>query len=173
MTENEILLTMVAEECAEVAHVASKSLRFGLNNIPPYDYNKEAQATNAVRLVEEFNDLYAVMELLYHRGIIHALVDGKLISQKLAKIDKYMRMSEELGIVKNPNKPLFLGANFSPIQRHLVPYHGEKLEPGDCIENTAGVVLRYNHTSDSFNMICNEASTYLDEINLNLKWKKL
>jgi len=100
MTENEILLTMVAEECAEVAHVASKSLRFGLDNIPPYDYNKEAQATNAVRLVEEFNDLYAVMELLYLRGLIHTIVDRELVDQKHEKIGKYMKMSKDLEILK-------------------------------------------------------------------------
>jgi hypothetical protein len=61
MTKTENLLTILAEECAETAQRVSKAIRFTLDEIQP---NQEEDLTNAERIVYEFNDIVAVMEVL-------------------------------------------------------------------------------------------------------------
>ncbi len=59
MTRTELLLTVLAEECVETAQRVSKAIRFTLEEIQP-----EQELTNAQRIVYEFNDIVAVMEVL-------------------------------------------------------------------------------------------------------------
>lgn len=88
------LLTCLSEECNEVGQRASKAIRFGINEIQP-DHNK----TNKERLVEEYNDLVAVMEILKEEGYINGMDDIGLKYDKKNKIKKYMEYSKELGIL--------------------------------------------------------------------------
>ncbi len=69
MTREEHLLTIIAEECSEIAKAASKSLRFGLDHIGPH-----ADEANALLLYREAADLYAVIEMLTKENQIFSQV---------------------------------------------------------------------------------------------------
>ena len=53
MTVQEMLLVILAEECSEVTHRATKALRFGIN-----------ETNNLEQLFEEFIDVLAIWEML-------------------------------------------------------------------------------------------------------------
>lgn len=86
MTKTEYLLTVLAEECAEVQKVACKALRFGLDDINP-----ATKKTNLEELQHEVNDLLAVLRLLEIEE------DEKAQQQKVAKLAYWMRYSETRG----------------------------------------------------------------------------
>jgi len=91
MTYTEHLLTILAEECAEVAQRASKALRFGLEEIQPGQ-----TLTNAQRIMEEYDDLRAVVELCSVRGMM-PMPDDWRVKAKQQKIDQYLRYSQQQG----------------------------------------------------------------------------
>lgn len=95
MTRNENLLTILSEECVETAQRVSKALRFTLEEIQP-----EQELTNAQRIVYEFNDILAVMEILQEEGVFDKVIDRDAIDKKKIKVAKYLNYSIEIGTVK-------------------------------------------------------------------------
>lgn len=94
MTRHEHLLIILAEECAETMQRASKMLRFTANEIQPGQ-----ESTNSERLISEFNDLIAVMEMLKDEGLVDNLFDEGHISLKKEKVEKFLEYSKSLGTV--------------------------------------------------------------------------
>jgi len=92
MTRNEHLIKILEEECCETAIRASKALRFGINEI-----QIDQDLTNAERIVYEFNDILAMMELLYDAGLIPQIMDREAIEKKKLKIEKFFIISREQG----------------------------------------------------------------------------
>lgn len=89
MTRKEHILTIVAEECAEVHQRCSKALRFGMDEV------QEGQLLdNRQRILYEFNDLIAAMEMLFGCSIAE-LIDSKKIIDKKQKIEKYLRYATD------------------------------------------------------------------------------
>lgn len=87
MTVNEHLLVLLAEECAETAHRASKCLRFTLDETQP-----DQPLNNVQRLVLEFNDIVAVMELLKAEGMIKgAIYNHAHIEEKKIKVKEHSK----------------------------------------------------------------------------------
>lgn len=97
MNRLEHLLTITGEEGCEVAQRASKILRFGLNEIQP-----DQPLTNAERLVQEFADLYALMEMLFEAGVISQILDGQMVIAKKQKVEEFLKYSESLGLLDQP-----------------------------------------------------------------------
>ena len=97
MTEIEYLLVCLGEECAEIAKLTSKSIRFGLNSTDPTQNND----TNLYEMAHELNDVLAVVEMLEERGVsidsIRTSNESQQILDKKAKVEKYMQISRELG----------------------------------------------------------------------------
>lgn len=90
-TRVELLLAQLSEECHETGQRAIKALRFGVEEI------QEGQAlTNAQRIVYEFNDLVAVMQLLQQEGVIDRMRDQEQIDLKLVKIEKWIKYSQKI-----------------------------------------------------------------------------
>jgi hypothetical protein len=97
MTRIEHLMICLMEECAEVSQRASKSLRFGVNEIQP------GQAeTNAQRLAGEMVDLMTVYSMLVKDGVLPSL--GILTGESAAasrakrdKVEKFLLYSAECG----------------------------------------------------------------------------
>ncbi len=87
MTRQEHLLVIAAEECVEVAQRLTKASRFGLNETQP---NQEFD--NAYRVVQEYNDLVAVLRML---GL--EVRDPEMIAAKQAKIERYLEYSKTQG----------------------------------------------------------------------------
>lgn len=96
MNENEYLLTLLSEECAEVAQRVSKALRFGLNEIQPGQPH-----TNSRRIYLELIDLIEVVDMLDQRGILdltsHIKEDEEHGANKRRKILEYMEYSRKMG----------------------------------------------------------------------------
>jgi len=93
MNEFEHLLTVLTEECAEVAQRACKVARFGLTEIQPGqgDNNKR-------RLERELADLLATAELL---GLTIRDEDK---AAKIEKLKKFMNYSREIGTLSEMPK---------------------------------------------------------------------
>lgn len=83
------LLTILAEECAEVAQRATKALRFGLDEV-----QKGQHFDNAYRLSQEIGDFYCV---------VHKMMEAKMVSRadidngffhKQKQLEKWMQHKE-------------------------------------------------------------------------------
>lgn len=94
MTRQEHLLVCLAEECSEVIHVISKTLRFGPDEIWPV-----LDVTNVERLKVELNDLFAVVNLLEKEGL-DLSIDASSMVSKQVKVEKYIRYAKKLGTIK-------------------------------------------------------------------------
>lgn len=85
MNETEYLLTVVAEECAEIAQRAAKAARFGLEQIQDSPTENPDGLTNRVRIVAEYNDLIGTLQML---GL--DVRNGDLQQAKKRKVRHYM-----------------------------------------------------------------------------------
>jgi hypothetical protein len=94
MTREQMLLTLLMEECNEVAQRASKCIRFGLDEVEPTEVPRQ---DNAERLVYEFNDLLAVISILEAEGHITQSERPDLIRLKKEKVEKWLKYSIERG----------------------------------------------------------------------------
>lgn len=95
MNRTEHLLTILSEECAEVAQRASKALRFGLEEAQP------GHATNASRITQELNDLLGVMKMLVDEGLIPE-PDLGAADAKRDRVEEYLRYSDVCGTLTRP-----------------------------------------------------------------------
>jgi NTP pyrophosphatase (non-canonical NTP hydrolase) len=97
VNRTEHLLACLAEECAEVSQRVSKALRFGLDEVQPGQGEN-----NRDRISEELNDLFAVANILMEEGILlpNASLSGIVIAAKRAKIEKFMAISREQGVLQ-------------------------------------------------------------------------
>lgn len=109
MTNREQLLVILMEECDEVSQRASKALRFTLEEI-----QLGQELTNAERIVYEFSDLFAVMQIMFREGMIPRVVDMDMVRQKQAKIEKWQEHSKAVGALTD-----------APLQRILDQYPDE------------------------------------------------
>ncbi len=97
MTREEHLLTIIAEECTEIAKCATKALRFGLDDCEPGQFD-----SNARRLCLECADLQAVLEMLNDLSSVLALASASVdtveaISKKKEKVEHFLDYSKERG----------------------------------------------------------------------------
>ncbi len=95
MTREEHLLARVAEECGEVAQRAMKAQEFGLQESQKGDYESNEQ-----RLIKEFNDLYAVMQILHEDGYIGEILIKGHVEYKRERIEKYLEYAKTIGKLK-------------------------------------------------------------------------
>lgn len=90
MTQNEHLLTILAEECIEVAHRITKALRFGLHEVEPGQ-----PLNNGQRIHQEFQDVLAMAEMLNPVMREFYMPDG--VDAKKAKVRKFLEYSRQCG----------------------------------------------------------------------------
>ncbi len=96
MTEQEHLLSILAEECGEVAQRAIKALRFGLSEVQPGQ-----SFANAERIRQEFADLCGVYEMIGLNPPSRADIEAKKL-----KVQKFLAYSAECGCVDSENSEL-------------------------------------------------------------------
>lgn len=99
MNRQQYLLGKLAEEASEIAQIALKAQQFGLDSVCPY--NGE---TNKALLNKEYNDLWAVAWKLNVEFNTDILLDTDLLVNKEAKIEKFYKISVELGQVQEETK---------------------------------------------------------------------
>ena len=97
MTENEHILTCLAEECAEVAKNVSKALRFGLDDKYPEDGlpNREL-----IRI--EMIDLLATYEMASERNLVPEICTDTIrgrMKTKQARVLKWMDYAQTQGTI--------------------------------------------------------------------------
>lgn len=95
MTRTQYLLARVAEEAAEVAQRALKAQAYGINEVQP-----EQARDNAERLIQEFNELIAVMQMLRVMGAIPHIYDEKAMAAKKEKVEHFMNYARMRGEVE-------------------------------------------------------------------------
>lgn len=98
MNKTEHLMVTLSEECAELSKEISKALRFGLDDKEPGQ-----DLTNREKIVNEFNDLFSVMNMLKEYGIFDdkRLLTIEAIENKKNKVLKYMKYAESVGTLVN------------------------------------------------------------------------
>jgi len=96
VNRKEYLLVQAGEEAAELIQELSKCLRFG-----PYEIYEKDCRTNAVRVIDEFNDLLALLEMLVDEGILPCnLIRGSNIKMKKNKVKHYMEYAVKCGTLE-------------------------------------------------------------------------
>lgn len=83
---NEILL-ITQEECAEVIQAISKVFRFGIDGV-------HNGVTNQSHLEEEIGDLVCMIDLLMERGIVSAEAVDNAAQAKRLKLAKWSNIKE-------------------------------------------------------------------------------
>ena len=91
MNRTEHLLTILAEECAEVSQRVSKALRFGLDEV-----YRDNGADNARMISYEMADLMGAYQVLKNEGLLPA-VDENEFAQKQLKIERFLDRSRRQG----------------------------------------------------------------------------
>ena len=86
------LLIKLSEECSEISKEALKAVQFGLGNHHP-----DETRTNNDKLISEFNDLFAIIEMLNDR--LECIENRASIENKKRKVIKFMKVSVELGLL--------------------------------------------------------------------------
>ena len=89
MNRQEHLLTILTEECAEVAQRATKAMRFGMDEIQPGQ-----GLTNKERMILEVNDLFAVLSMLEEKNQGISWVNHSLVTQKKRKVEEFRVFDE-------------------------------------------------------------------------------
>jgi NTP pyrophosphatase (non-canonical NTP hydrolase) len=89
MTEQEEILCILQEECAEVIQSASKCRRFGIDNM----YTK-GSGTQRENLTKELGDLQCMIDLCIERGIVEKSAVDLAILNKQEKLKIYSRLYE-------------------------------------------------------------------------------
>jgi hypothetical protein len=92
MTRSAYLLAKIMEESAEVGHRAGKALTFGMD-----DVERGQDDNNYDRLMGEFTDLVAVMEMA---GLEPRRLSESRIRAKKEKVETFMKYSAERGILE-------------------------------------------------------------------------
>ena len=113
MNTTEYLVAMVEEEALEIAHRASKALRFGLTEVQPGQ-----NETNAQRLAGEYVQLVATLIMLETHIQTSIIPKGRehaaMVDAKIAKVHKFMEYSRQLGTLVDGETP-----NAYPLLRKL------------------------------------------------------
>lgn len=97
----QFLTESLSEEAGEFLQVKSKIARFGIDSYKPSDPDKK---TNRTKLVEEMNDMIAVLRLIQECADageldLPGLGDEEFISKRIEKILHFAGVSAKLGLV--------------------------------------------------------------------------
>lgn len=98
MNRQEHLLTVTAEECAEIGQSISKGLRFGLYEPICIKPDK----TNEEEILKEIYHLMAMVEMLQEENILKIIPPDEIRMIKETKkrnVEKYMAESKKKGLL--------------------------------------------------------------------------
>lgn len=94
MKRLEMLLTILMEECNELAIDTSKAIRFGL------DEQRDLPTSNRERMNKEYNDLIAVVDMINAEVGDVFRCNTEAMRKKQEKVEKYMKYSQECGTLE-------------------------------------------------------------------------
>ena len=104
MTREEHLLTIVGEECAEIAQRVAKALRFGMEQVQE-DADDRPQEnperlTNRERIVREYYDLRAVLGMAGIDAWDTSDLARRCEAEKVRKVERYLQRSARCGTLE-------------------------------------------------------------------------
>jgi len=89
------LLTVLGEECLEIAKECSKAVRFGLDDVNPSDPDGP---DNQDRIVSELNDLLGVVAMPVERKLIpEGWYNQEAQNMKRQKVERFMSYAASKG----------------------------------------------------------------------------
>lgn len=94
MDNKERLMIIAMEECAEIQQEISKALRFGVYNHHP----NNPYITNGERILREFHQLRAVMDMLIIQRIIPPITETRqhqIYKDKVEAVEKWEQYSKK------------------------------------------------------------------------------
>jgi NTP pyrophosphatase (non-canonical NTP hydrolase) len=96
MTEDQLIILQLGEECNEVAHRVSKYIRFGAD-----DVQEGHTENNRERLQQEFTDLMAVFEMAHERGLLDRYTPAwrPAVDAKKEKVRQCLAYSRKKGVL--------------------------------------------------------------------------
>lgn len=81
-----------------MAHRISKALRFGMTDTMPGQFR-----TNEDWLLDEFNELVGMMQMLREEGIIKkAIFNQQTSDDKKERVERFLKYSQEMGTLTPP-----------------------------------------------------------------------
>jgi len=99
MNKQNYILEVLAEECAEIQHIMSKIIRFGIHS-----YHPDTKVTNGAQLFLEVADMMATVDMLREENPAFNAMFVELDNHKEAKIKKveyFMQLSRDIGTLDN------------------------------------------------------------------------
>lgn len=98
MNQEEEVMAILAEECAEVIQAISKCNRFGMDNFKP-----GKPKTNRQHLEEEIGDLVAMVDIMMDLGIISVEAVDTAAVAKVGKLKQWSTVFQALPEVNATN----------------------------------------------------------------------
>ena len=98
MTREENLIVVAAEECNELAKELMKAMRFGPDGCHP----DEPDITNSERILIEYTQLRAVMDMLIINRAIKPIPkewENQIYRDKVSTVEHWEQYSKEIGTV--------------------------------------------------------------------------
>lgn len=97
LTERQQLLTILGEECNEVAQRVCKALRFGLYEVQPGQ-----TMANEARIAYELCDVLGTIERLQSLGVLVGFPNpsADALQEKKDKINYFLQYAEDIGMVR-------------------------------------------------------------------------
>jgi len=95
MSHEQYFLIQLAQECCELAKVATKATMFGLEDGSPFK-----ETTNLQDLESEFNDVLAIMQRLEPTNNIFSFMHKGMMDKKIEKVLHYMQVARKNGKVE-------------------------------------------------------------------------
>jgi len=92
LTRQEYLLNCLQEEAIEIAHAASKCIRF-----TPLDGHHSKTSTNIEDLEREIRDFMTVLNMLEDE--LKLEIDISICKDKIARVEHFMDYSRNLGVL--------------------------------------------------------------------------
>lgn len=129
MNRVQYLLLKLGEESAEVMQIASKCMQFGL-----FEKKPGLDQTNIDRLVDEYNDVLAQVEMLEEAGIPMPISRLKIEAKK-AKCENFYEYSRSLGWVTEdlPVRPTYLEKQILAFKEYIDLTLRRELQPDSGI----------------------------------------
>lgn len=105
MNRTEYLLVCLMEEAAEIQQIASKCLRFGLDNYHP----DRPETDNLDELQRELTDFDAIRFMLNQSGVVYKGYSGlEEMLPKIQKVTHFMEVSKACGTIAATDDPELL-----------------------------------------------------------------
>lgn len=137
MTREQLMLTKLAEEAAEVAQISLKAQQFGLDEVCPGQ-----PLSNRQRLHKELDDLNGVLSELNAKHGLDYVPSTQAIADKRAKMAHYADYAQSLGRVEGQPDARAVPLTDEQIMKFMAPWRvqGDPEDRADLIRSVRAML---------------------------------